>query len=128
VAVLEVTPQTPYDHLPEFLSVEEFQIRARVSRATAYDLARRCSLRQASRIRSRTTLLAMGGPRGSYQTACGRGPTEGSHCRAAWVWGYVPESGSSMILAPPIATRRRMCRGFLRSGIDQTSKQTEQRR
>ena len=41
MAVLEVSPTTPYDDLPGLLSVEEFQILARVSRATAYDLARR---------------------------------------------------------------------------------------
>lgn len=38
---LAVEPTTKYDDLPEFLSVEEFQTVTRVSRATAYDLARR---------------------------------------------------------------------------------------
>ncbi len=35
-----VTSTTPFDQLPELLSVSEFQAVARLSRATAYDVAR----------------------------------------------------------------------------------------
>jgi excisionase family DNA binding protein len=38
---MHVTPHTPFDELPQFLSVEEFRIWVGIGRSSAYDLLRR---------------------------------------------------------------------------------------
>lgn len=45
IAQLYVTRYTPFDELPQFLSVEEFRMLVGIGRSTTYDLLRRGELR-----------------------------------------------------------------------------------
>ncbi len=38
---MKVTPQTPFENLPQFLTVEKWRIFVRIGRSAAYDLIRR---------------------------------------------------------------------------------------